>query len=561
MMEGSPEEPAKPRRKLRVLLVLLVAAIVVIASFVLWWSTIRPRTIAEVFALDPFQPGTSVQVQGTITGVYRENTSAGPRVALQLDHNTECLTPGQGFWANPNATYQVWGDPNATYSAGQTFQTTLHFQTYTINGDPAVSAPELACPFPLSFAQIGTFQDTVSRVTGISLAYNSTEPGGWRDYRIFTQNGVPLNPSVLPVALRKSTRIQGDYPKLPAGSTVDSIGRWTALTSRQILSAVNFPIVDEMRSLLNGTSANGSLRFVDTNGNHMLDDGDRLEVRLPPTSSPTAWDTYIVQIGVTLSANSTYVSGAHLILNGPDGPLEPSFSSQPAMADLAWAGDQPGPPIRSAIRVGSFRFGTPPSSASARYVLSNANGTALLSGSVANLPATTLAGLTFSYTDGSSDGLVDMGDLFTLSGVTNRSEFTLILQSESSGFGLITWVVGYGPTAGLGLAPDVQFSVQGTITGGPWELTVSAAEWSPELALNRTPRVSLLENDHVVIASTSLVNGTVGTYANGSLNFTDADGDGYLSVGDFFTLTGRPYTRYEIDLTVLFNHSLSTLFV
>ena len=130
-----------------------MAAVVVAAGFVVWWEFIRPRTIAEVFAFEHFQPGTSVTVQGTITGIYRENTTYGPKVALQLDNYAGCNATGitSGLEAG-----QVFGDPGGTYSVGQTFQTTLQFQPYTINGGPAVSAPELACPFPSASRGSGT---------------------------------------------------------------------------------------------------------------------------------------------------------------------------------------------------------------------------------------------------------------------------------------------------------------------------------------------------------------------------------------------------------------------
>ncbi len=534
-MEGPSEPPVTPRKKRRVLLVLLVAAVVVAAGFVVWWEFIRPRTIAEVLAIDHFQPGSAVTLAGTITGIYRENTSYGPRVALQLDHDAECNTTGQ-----------VWGDPNATYAVGQTFQTTLHFQNYMINGDPAVSAPELACPFPLGFADVGFIREAISEVSGIMLEYNSTEGGGWLDYRIFTTNAVPYNLSVLPVTLRKSTPIRGNEPQLPAGGPVDSASRWNILASLQNGLDAS-PIVDQMKSLANGTSANGSLRFVDANADHMLDDGDRLDVRLPPTISGTAWDTYLVQIGLQ-GVPATYVYGDHLILNGPDGPLDSLPSSDLPLVDLAYAGVQLGPPLRSMIRVASTRIGSPLPLSAVRCVLFGWDGSPEISADLTSLPVTSTKGVTLSFKDLNSDGLLDAGNEFALTGAANQTEWTLILRSPSSGLAIMTFIVGFGST--VGSVPISRFSVQGT---NPWTITATPPFWTPELALNRTLRATLLENGQTVIANASPVNGTLGTFANGTLNFTDVNGDGYLSTGDYFTLHGKAFVSYELRITIFFN--------
>lgn len=546
-VEGTLETAPKPRRTRRVVLVLVVAAAVVAAGFVVYWAFIRPRTIAEVFAFDRFQAGSSVAVQGTITAIYRENTSYGSRVSLQLDRYAMQLD----WYTECNTTGQVWGDPNATYAVGQTFQTTLHFQSYTVNGDPAVFAPELACPFPLALTDVQRIHDAVSWVDGLRLVYNATEPGGWLDYWVFTPNGLRYNLSRLPVTLRKSAPVPRGGPLFPTGVAVDSASRWMALAGIQYVgsagSSSTFPIVDQMHSLADTTSANGSLRFVDFNGDRMLGDGDRLDIRIPPTSTVNTWDTYLVQIGGLFFSNRTYVGEQHFILNGPDGPLDAGFSGQPATADLAWSGDQPGPPIESTVRVESFPFGTPPSTDSITLQLQDPQTNLDLAGNLMDLPKTA-GGLTFSYTDRNSDGRLDAGDFFTLTGAANQSSFQLILQSNGLIFGMFTWILGYGQPAPV--SADVGFTIQGS---GPWKITATVPTWSPELALNRTLRATLTEDGHPILANVSLANGTIGTFANGTLAFTDADGDGYLSTGDFFTLDGNPTAYYLLQVTVLFH--------
>src|SRR5207245_4447836 len=150
-----PPRPGRmPRRRRRVILVIAVSAIVVVAGFLIWDVFVRPRSLAEVYGFDHWSPGSAVTVVGTITSNERQNTSYGPAVYLGLDGGPGCA-----------GVPSVAGDPTAKYAIGARFQTTLHFQRYTLNGDPGVSAPELQCLFPSGLRAIGTVLDAGSRAS------------------------------------------------------------------------------------------------------------------------------------------------------------------------------------------------------------------------------------------------------------------------------------------------------------------------------------------------------------------------------------------------------------
>src|SRR5437899_5403905 len=295
--EFSPRgmEPPKPegmtRMKRRVVLVIAVSAMVVGAGFLVWEVFVRLRSLAEVYGFVHWSPGSAVTVVGTITSIERQNTSYGPEVYLGLDGGPGCA-----------GVPSVVGDPTAKYEIGAPFQTTLHFQRYTINGDPAVSAPELHCPFPSTLRAIGTVLDAGSLYAGrLFLVYNGTASNGTVHSAIVPANGAAYRPGTLPATLRKYRPLQDSDPNLPAGAPIDSFARWIDLGGLQypgVLGAYSeFPIVDEMSSLAAGISRNGSLRFVDANRNGLVDDGDRLDVNLAATGSPTTWDTYQLIIG------------------------------------------------------------------------------------------------------------------------------------------------------------------------------------------------------------------------------------------------------------------------
>jgi len=390
----------------------------------------------------------------------------------------------------------------------------------------------------------------VSLVAGrILLAYNGTGPNGAVHYEILTANGAAYRPDTLPATLRKSVPIQGPNPALPAGSSIDSAARWRDFDALQFLGASGayseFPIVDDMPSLAAGVSRNGSLRFVDTNLDGLVDDGDRLDVNLAATGSPTAWDTYQLVIGGLFAAPETYVGGARFILDGPSGPLDVSLGGRAdTQVGLHYAGDTFGTTATSRIEVAPM-FGPSPALANLRFFL-EAGGTSG-NGTFSALPVTLTNGVSLAFTDTTGDGRLDSGDVFLVGGLANHTSVTLYLAQGDASVGTIAWVVGYGEP--IGRLPLLTFANQGT---NPWHATANSPFWSPELALNRTLRALLLENGIPVLTNVSLSSGTLGTFPNGTLALTDSDGDGSLSTGDVFTVTGASSNRYELDVSVLF---------
>jgi hypothetical protein len=178
-----------------------VVIAVVGGSWFTWDSFIRPRTIREVLEGEPYQPGAEVRVAGTITGIYQEETSYGPLVALELTDPSWLR-----FWAHPLLSCGTGsvrgGDPTNSYNIGDRFETVLHFDSYQLNGDSAVRAPELVCPFPALHRNIGVVLDGVSQTAGMLLAYNGSDPDGWSRYEISMQNS--SSPDGLPLVLLKT---------------------------------------------------------------------------------------------------------------------------------------------------------------------------------------------------------------------------------------------------------------------------------------------------------------------------------------------------------------------
>ena len=526
------------RRTLKTVAPIVVAIIIVIAvSVVVWYTLIRPRTIREVMEMNDLRPGTAIELEGTITGVRRENTSYGPTVLLELDHF-------KGLCQAPNQVVDgtVFGDPSASYRLGDRFHTTLHIQAYRFNGDPAVWAPELACPFPGLLRAIGVVWDAVGLITGgFSLVFRPTGLDRWSTYEVLTTTGDAFRLDVLPVTLRKSTPL-GQPPISGAPQWIVTAGVEYVKLSGMF---VGFPVVDSMASLASAASANGTLRFVDSNGNGLADDGDLLQVRLPDTESATAYDSYLLQVGGINGPFSAYAYSGHYILNGPTGPYEAMEFLLRNLVQLRHLGDQPGPTVNSTLEVARVRLGAPLPTSGLGFQLA-VNGTEEAVGNLSSLPLVFPNGMSISFAD--ANGLLDAGDRFVLGNLGNRSSVSFRLFNGSVGVGVATWIAGYGHVVGI-VPRNIGLAAQGS---GPYRVEVTVPYWHPELALNRTARASLWENSTLVLSDVPLSNGTVGTFPGGSLAFTDADGDGYLSSGDSFFLTGRPGTRYELRLSLLF---------
>jgi hypothetical protein len=536
-MEGktSQETPRKGRRRL---LVIVIGVSLVVAGVAIWWQFLRPRTIVEVLAFDHLQPGSQSVVAGTVTGIFWHNTTNGPRVILSLDNEPWCH--GQG---------NVFGDPSATYHVGDAFQTTLHFEIYSINGEPAVWAPELACPFPSNFDGIAAVSDAVSSLQSILLAYNGTEASGWSHFEIVTHNGESYRADKLPASLLRSLPVRGIDPQLPVGSVVDSAFRWRVLEVieylRMIPAGEGFSVVDRMASL-NGPAVNGSLRFVDLNANGLVDDGDRLDAKVAPPDGTNAWNVYQLVIGQWNGPDKRYVDSKHFFLHGRSGPWDiPMKERVVPLVDLGYSQSGTGGTLTSRLNVTSVRFGRAPPLSAVRVTLSS--GLITSYGGVSQLPTTLANGATLAFVDANADGILDRGDGFTLGPVGNLTSWDLQLQAGNQSIASVSWIVGLGPP--VGLTPDVSFTISGI---NPWQATANVSFWSPPLALNGTGRISLTENGATVLANLTLGGGLLGTFAGGSLTFSDTDHDGFLSTGDSFVLQGNSNYRYVLSLSFRF---------
>lgn len=93
--------------------------------------------------------------------------------------------------------------------------------------------------------------------------------------------------------------------------------------------------------------------------------------------------------------------------------------------------------------------------------------------------------------------------------------------------------------------PTVDLEAMEILAGHRFEITVHP--WSCPLEFHRA---AVLKNASVLFSSANVTEGVMGAILGGeNLNFTDSNGDGELTTGDYFTLERlEPASAYELVL-------------
>ncbi len=488
-----------------------------------------------------WSPGDVRDVEGTITDVTRWNASTGPLVVIELD----------GFG-------EVVGDPNATYRIGDRFRTTLHFAEYAFNGNPAVWAPELYLPFPGLTEAMGVVTDSVSITGGVFLGYRETDASGWTTYEVTTRDGDAYPLGVLNLSLRKGLPPWNWSTEFP-GQRMDRAAIWIVLLALEYVMIQGGyeanPRIDFMTSLAAGTSENGTMAFVDSDGSGLLNDGDRIRVHLNATGGEHAFQTYMLALGTPSPYISCgYTCGGKYILQGPRGPIDlvvdRSGGSRVLFRD---AGDVVGATVSSTVKVREILWAAPAPAAEYGLEFWSAPSGAPIRANLSALPVT-VESITVGFTDANGNGLLDAGDRLVFQGLANRTQYSFGVSSPVS-HGSFDWITGVGHVVGNVPHPRL-FATPGP---PPYRVTADVPWWHQELALDRNVTASLWENSTLLLDNATLRSGLLGTFPNGSLSFTDVDGDGTLSSGDAFTLQGAPGARYRLQVSVLWGYRTSSI--
>lgn len=289
----------------RVAIALLITVGLVLGLWT-WHDNTRTLTLRDLLDGRSFAPGSTRNFAGTITGINPYNSTYGPFVLLRLDYDESCFP----------AT--VFGDPTVTYEYGERFQTVLHFESVTVDGTSLVWARELACPFPWTAMSTSEDVDEWSFNQGRVLRPDIFADG-WMSYRVDHVWSWGANP------FRLNNLSAYLLARTPAatGPVVDSAPEWMSRWGYEKAQMSFYPTrawgeeVDRLSRLSDHRSTNNRIRFVDTNQNDLVDEGDVLQVRLKPAGE-NGYRTYF--LGLSPGEGST-IAGKYIV-QGPEGPYE-----------------------------------------------------------------------------------------------------------------------------------------------------------------------------------------------------------------------------------------------
>jgi len=541
------------RKRLRIgrwgaaIAVLIAFTVVSSASYGLWYVYYRPYSPNEVILHEHWKLGEVRDVEGIITQVNYFNTTYGREVYLQLN--------GQ-FALCGNDSGLVRGDITKHYVVGERFRTTLHFTPHDFNNVKGVWAEELICPTPMVFQSIGVVMDAVSYVMGIYLMPQERNETGWMSYTVFTREGDGYPLDLVNVTLAKAVyEIPAYLQGIPlidsAAPLIDSAATWIIIAAIEYVSLSGgywgMPVVDEMQSLKNGTSRNGTIRYFDLNGNNLLDDGDQFSLHLDEMSG-LGFQTYLWSFGGVRDCG--YICGIKYVLNHDRGPYQLVIDGDSSTLHLRHVGDQIGLNVTSTIEVvqhghtGDFPL------SQMNFTFHSAGNDVTLQGRMADLPVTTTDGVTIGYSDVDGNGMLNAGDRFTIGGIANRTGISFGIQLNGGWTIDATWIAGYGHI--IGNIPRVRLTAKDTQM--PLTMNVSVPWWHQELNLSKHLNVSLWENSTLVLDNVALASGSINSFPGGNLTFIDGDIDGFLSSGDYFVLHGNPHARYKIEISVLWGY-------
>ena len=522
--------------------VLVAFAVVSSASYGLWYAYYRPYTPDEVILHEHWKVGETRDVEGIITQINYFNTTYGREVYVQLSGRFALCGNDSGL---------VRGDINKHYVVGERFRTTLHFTPHDFNNVPGVWAEEFICPTPIVFQSIGVVMDAVSYVMGIYLIPGEQNETGWMSYTVFTREGDGYPLDLVNVTLAKAVY---EVPAHLQGlQLIDSAYTWITIATIEYVSLSGgywgMPVVDQMQSLKNGTSQNGTIRFFDLNGNNLLDDGDQFSLHLDEMSS-LGFQTYLWSFGGGMR-NCGYICGIKHVLNHDRGPYQLVIDGDSSTLHLRHVEDQIGSNVTSTIEVvqhghtGNFPL------SQLNFTFRPVRNVVPLQGRMADLPVTTADGETIGYSDVDGNGMLNVGDRFTIGGIANRTGMTFGIQLNGGWTIDATWIAGYGHI--IGNIPRIRLTAKDTQM--PLTINVSVPWWHQELNLSRHLNVSLWDNSTLVLDNVAMANGSINSFPGGNLTFVDGDADGFLSSGDFFRLHGNQQTNFKVEISVLWGYA------
>jgi hypothetical protein len=520
-------------------IVFFVAFVILVPLVIGGWMFLGPKNIRQVYAgfdnkkmsFTNHNGGDTVNLQGKITKIEYYNTTYGNYSLLTLDDTPKINDLAVGVFVISKSSYRV----------GNSISITLHFKKYQFNNDTFIAAEELFTPLYFYIFNLETVVRGIGVVGGITLVPMPTATG--MEFTIY----LPMDPqrSGYPLNLFSLSLTKGNHFGIADIIDLQTVSR--AGAENHYGSGV------DMNENLSGPSLNGIVEFKDVVNPGMLDTGDKISLKLPPTTDQYSYNSYVL----TYRAEKNLISGATYFANGnlgvldyPSGPMEWVHLT---LMNESYIGGV----WKTVFRVMDVPGVLAPYHHELKWyeLALTLNELPIIKGVVTHGLVCTDSwnAHTITYRDYDHDIILNSPDEITYeTTVPTKSQLGLGLAQAEAGnnVGKIAWVWGLGVVTGRNEYFDYNITIS-----SPYNVTLFIERSLGEpgrLTTNLTDhyqfRAQLFE-DYLSVINTTLVNGTVGKNNGTVLVFVDHDGNGYINAGDRFDITCRPGINYKLRLT------------
>lgn len=487
------------------------------------------RDIEDVFFQEHWTPG-EVQVRGTVANVNVTDTRGGVKTLVDFEvRKSHTLTIGEHEGEiHPDAAKVVLAGAH-DLRVGETFEFTLHFDSYLLNNQTMVDARECSCSIATMGASLGEIVQGVSISSMALLRPTSWNNDGTVDFVVdfMGADPPPLHDATARVMLMPESE----------GTTLDGIGpqldRMMGLFSNvtrltQTGDHDTWPVAAELPNLGQSKETSG-LSFEDVNHDGLLDEGDTFHAFVDSFAEDYRTAALVVRDlgsmrGMYSLLDAGYYRGASGVM--APGPLA-LFDASSETNGTAWD-----------IVLTATRFLHTDS-----IPISGLN----VSGSIRKSGG-------FEVRDVDRDGLFEVGDALVFPAQTWHSMHQYNVVFDPVGGAAV--VAGKGSVL-VGYDIDLR-------TAGHWTYNTtdqpagvaavaSTRAWR-EYHFGRSLVASVSMGGVPLIENATVVAGEVASWPGGKLHYDDADQSGGLSQGDRVMLVDALPGTYRVELSAIFGH-------
>jgi len=539
------------KKQKRMAVASFIIAILIIFSFFNWFFYTGPLDIYEL-ANRHFEPGNTVDVEGTISSVETIDTNYGNFTVVKLDQYSDFGLSHDTYPGHSEA-FKIRVDSDEEYNVGDKIQKTLHFEDHKFNDNCFLSAKEFILWQDMPTA-IANAIDATSYIAGFILIHKTLETN-YSLYEVFTLNEDSYPLSILNVTLLKGKKVMD----------VDNSGVLSETVKNTIEMFANEYVyvsgggydetqtIDFMQSLEDGVSQEGLIEFIDNNSNNLLDDHDIFKINIPATDDETVFESYLLTVGTKgLGGLDNIAAGVKYIINWHKGPFEHEVSTE--LLSLSYLSEEEnGSLIDTTFEVSRVN---PVMELNYSNYQVNLDGSYISGTHLSEGNKSIKDNISVEFIDSNKNELLDVGDILKIKGLENKSYVTLNIYGEQTNIVVrYPWIVGYGHI--IGNIPEIELEDKGLISGdsGQYKIEVSPSFWHPELAISLTSKISLYKDDELILDNVSINDGVIGSYNGKNVSFIDFDNNSYISSNDYFIIENEPSSTYLLEFSLLFGAS------